>query len=136
MFDFAALTNEKFIYYFNNNTVFSIEDSEMKDFLCVMSSISESVQFPTSPMEIARAIFEKASLSGNFTENIVSVVHSDKIDALNSVEVFTLLWFSSCRNIFIYTDVNYLISAENGTIGRLLIRLKETEADLYQNGSH
>ena len=130
MFDFAALTNEKFIYYFNNNTVFSIEDREMNDFLCVMSSISESVQFPTSPMEIARAIFEKASLGGNFNENILSVVHSDKIDALNSVEVFTLLWFSSCRNIFTYTDVNYLTSAENGTIGRLLIRLKETEADL------
>lgn len=130
MFDFAALTNEKFIYYFNNNTVFSIEDREMNDFLCVMSSISESVQFPTSPMEIARAIFEKASLSGNFNENILSVVHSDKIDALNSLEVFTLLWFSSCRNIFTYTDANYLTSAENGTIGRLLIRLKETEADL------
>ena len=123
--DFSALTHEKFICYFCENTVFCIDDNEMNDFFDLMKYISESVQFPAAPTEIARDIFERASLSGTFYENLISVVHGNYIATLNALEIFTLLWFSSCRNVITYTDANYLRSAENGTIGRLLNRLKE-----------
>ena len=79
------------------------------------------------PKEVTKAVFERLSLNGSITENIENIASDgDILDTLTSFEIYTLLWFVSCKNIMLFNEELYLGFANNGTIGRLLLALKKS----------
>ena len=104
-----------------------MRDDVCSRFLNEMSSIAESTSFPMPPNEVTKAVFERLSLNGSITENIENIASDgDILDTLTSFEIYTLLWFVSCRNIMLFNEELYLSFANDGTIGRLLWALKKS----------
>ena len=122
--NFESITDEKYINYFSSSAPKNMGDDVCYRFLNEMSGIAESTSFPMPPNEVTKAVFERLSLNGSITENIAS--DGDILDTLTSFEIYTLLWFVSCRNILLFNDDLYLSFANDGTIGRLLLALKKS----------
>ena len=122
--NFESITDEKYINYFSSSAPKNMGDDLCSRFLNEMSNIAESTSFPMTPKEVAKAVFERLSLNGSITENIAS--DGDILDTLTSFEIYTLLWFVSCKNIMLFNEELYLSFANNGTIGRLLLALKKS----------
>ena len=53
-------------------------------------------------------------------DKIVILANSDRIHSLSETELFTLLWYCSCRNVFAYQEVYYVSMTRNGVNGKLL----------------
>ena len=91
-----------------------------------MREISENLSLETSPTEVILQTFEKHQmLFGNKGEllgfdKIVILANSDRIHSLSETELFTLLWYCSCRNVFAYQEVYYVSMTRNGVNGKLL----------------
>lgn len=119
--DFQKITQEKYLQYFLSDCEHSIEDATMTDFLNDMISVSEQMDMTVPPTEIIKEIRKKSEIEGGLYDSVLS--NTDLIDTLNIIEVFTLLWYASCRNCIIYEEAIYLSMANNKTIGNLLKRL-------------
>ena len=122
--DFSKITNNKFVEYFLNVDKSSINDEIMNEFLDKMIEVSESIDKDMlSPTEIVKEIKSRLGLEGSVYAIITQVASSDLINSLSSLEIFTLLWFVSCRNIFCFEEGVYYNMAKNKTIGNLLKKL-------------
>ena len=75
------------------------------------------------PIEIIKDIMVKCELEGGVLDNIKLIASIDLLKTLNTLEVFTLLWYVSCRNVLSYDEGLYLNMVNNKTIGNLLKRL-------------
>ena len=125
--NFESITDEKYINYFSSSAPKNMGDDLCSRFLNEMSNIAESTSFPMTPKEVAKAVFERLSLNGSITKNIENIASDgDILDTLTSFEIYTLLWFVSCRNIMLFIEDLYLSFANDGTIGRLLLALKKS----------
>ena len=125
--NFESITDEKYINYFSSSVPKNMGDDLCSRFLDEMSNIAESTSFPMSPKEVAKAVFERLSLNGSITENIENIASDgDILDTLTSFEIYTLLWFVSCKNIMLFNEELYLSFANDGTIGRLLLALEKS----------
>ena len=125
--NFESITDKKYINYFSSSVPKNMGDDVCYRFLGEMSNIAESTRFPMPPNEVTKAVFERLSLNGSITENIENIASDgDILDTLTSFEIYTLLWFVSCRNIMLFNEELYLSFANNGTIGRLLLALKKS----------
>jgi hypothetical protein len=125
--NFESITDEKYINYFSSSVPKNMRDDVCSRFLNEMISIAESTSFPMPPNEVAKAVFERLSLNGSITENIENIASDgDILDTLTFFEIYTLLWFVSCRNIMLFNEELYLSFANDGTIGRLLLALKKS----------
>ena len=125
--NFESITDEKYINYFSSSVPKNMRDDVCSRFLNEMSSIAESKSFPMPPNEVTKAVFERLSLNGSIIENIENIASDgDILDTLTSFEIYTLLWFVSCRNIMLFIEDLYLSFANDGTIGRLLLALKKS----------
>jgi hypothetical protein len=125
--NFESLTDEKYINYFSSSVPKNMSDDVCSRFLEEMISIAESTSFPMPPNEVAKAVFERLNLNDSITENIENIASDgDILDTLTSFEIYTLLWFVSCRNIMLFNEELYLSFANEGTIGRLLLALKQS----------
>ena len=125
--NFESITDEKYINYFSSSVPKNMKDDVCSRFLNEMSNIAESTNFSMSPKEVAKAVFERLSLNGSITKNIENIASDgDILDTLTSFEIYTLLWFVSCKNIMLFNEELYLGFANNGTIGRLLLALKKS----------
>ena len=121
--DFKAITNEKYLQYFLSDCEHSISDTEMMDFLNDMISLSEQMDMTVPPTEIIKEIIKRCGLEGSVIDNIRLIATSNLLETLNTLEVFTFLWYVSCRNTLTYEEGLYLNMANNKTIGNLLKRL-------------
>ena len=125
--NFESITDEKYINYFSSSVPKNMSDDVCSRFLNEMISIAESTSFPMPPNEAIKAVFERLSLNGSIIENIENIASDgDILDTLTSFEIYTLLWFVSCRNIMLFNEELYLSFANDGTIGRLLLALKKS----------
>ena len=125
--NFESITDEKYINFFSSSGPKNIRDDVCSRFLNEMISIAESTSFPMPPNEVIKAVFERLSLNGSINENIENIASDgDILDTLTSFEIYTLLWFVSCRNIMLFNEELYLSFANDGTIGRLLLALKKS----------
>ena len=125
--NFESITDEKYINYFSSSVPKNMRDDVCSRFLNEMIGIAESTSFPMPPSEVTKAVFERLSLNGSITENIENIASDGGIlDTLTSFEIYTLLWFVSCRNIMLFNEELYLGFANDGTIGRLLLALKKS----------
>ena len=125
--NFESITDEKYINYFSSSVPKNMRDDVCSRFLEEMSNIAESTSFSMPPNEVTKAVFERLSLNGSITENIENIASDgDVLDTLTSFEIYTLLWFVSCKNIMLFNEELYLGFANNGTIGRLLLALKKS----------
>ena len=125
--NFESITDEKYINFFSSSVPKNTRDDVCSRFLNEMSSIAENTSFPMPPNEVTKAVFERLSLNGSITENIENIASDgDILDTLTSFEIYTLLWFVSCRNIMLFNEELYLSFANDGTIGRLLLALKKS----------
>ena len=125
--NFESIKDEKYINYFSSSASKNMRDDVCSRFINEMISIAENTSFPMPPNEVAKAVFERLSLNGSITESIENIASDgDILDTLTSFEIYTLLWFVSCRNIILFNEALYLSFANDGTIGRLLLALKKS----------
>ena len=121
--DFQKITQEKYLQYFLSDCEHSIEDATMTDFLNDMISASEQLKMTVSPTEIIKEIMKRCGLEGSPLNNVSLIATSNLLETLNTLEVFTLLWYVSCRNTVTFEEAVYLRAANNNIIGNLLKRL-------------
>ena len=121
--DFQKITQEKYLQYFLSDCEHSIEDATMTEFLNDMISVSEQMDMTVPPTEIIKGIMKRCGLEGSAFNNVSLIATSNLLETLNTLEVFTLLWYVSCRNCITYEEAIYLSMANNKTIGNLLKRL-------------
>ena len=121
--DFQKITQEKYLQYFLSDCEHSIEDATMTDFLNDMISVSEQMDMTVPPTEITKGIMKRCGLEGSVIDNIRLITNSNLLETLNTLEVFTLLWYVSCRNTVTFEEAVYLRAANNNIIGNLLKRL-------------
>ena len=121
--DFKTITSEKYLQYFIFDNEHSASDTVMTEFLNDMVSVSESIDTVVPPTEIIKEIVRRFGLEGSLYDGIMQIVSSNLLDTLTAFEVFTLLWFVSCKNPFTYQEAIYLRYANNGVIGKLLKKL-------------
>ena len=119
--DFQRITQEKYLQYFLSDCEHSIEDATMTEFLNDMITLSEQMDMSVSPIEIIKEIRKKSGLDGGLYDSVLS--NTDLIETLNAFDVFTLLWYVSCRNTLTFEEAVYLSMANSKTIGNLLKRL-------------
>ena len=121
--DFQKITHEKYLQYFLSDCEHSIEDATMTDFLNDMISVSEQMDMTVPPTEIMKGIMKRCGLEGSVIDNIRLIATSNLLETLNTLEVFTFLWYVSSRNTLTYEEGLYLNMVNNKTIGNLLKRL-------------
>jgi hypothetical protein len=122
--NFSKITNNKFVEYFSNVDETSINDKIMNEFLDEMIEVSEGIdEDMPAPTEIVKEIKARLGLEGGVYAIITQIASSDLINSLSSIEIFTLLWFVSCRNIFCFEEGVYYNMTKNKTIGNLLKKL-------------
>ena len=111
--------------YFLNVDESSINDEIMNEFLNKMIEASESLDKDNiiPPTEIVKEIKSRFGLNGSVYGVITQVTSSDLINCLSSLEIFTLLWFVSCKNTFCFEEGVYYNMTKNKTIGNLLKKL-------------
>jgi hypothetical protein len=126
--DFQKITQEKYLQYFLSDCEHSISDTEMMDFLNDMISLSEQMDMTVPPTEIIKEIIKRCGLEGSVIDNIRLIATSNLLETLNTLEVFTFLWYVSCRNTLTYEEGLYLNMANNKTIGNLIKRLSKLYA--------
>ena len=119
--DFQKIIQEKYLQYFLSDCEHSIEDATMTEFLNDMITLSERMDMSVSPIEIIKEIRKKSGLDGGLYDSVLS--NTDLIETLNTLDVFTLLWYVSCRSCVTYEESIYLSMANNKIIGNLLKRL-------------
>ena len=127
--DFSKITNNKYVDYFSKVDESSVNDEIMNEFLNKMIEASESLDKDNtiSPVEIVKEIKSRLGLDGSVYGIITQIASSDLINCLSSLEIFTLLWFVSCKNVFCFEKGIYYNMTLNKTIGNLLKKLS-----LYQ----
>ena len=127
--DFSKITNNKYVGYFSSVDESSINDEIMNEFLNKMTEASESLDKDNtiSPVEIVKEIKSRLGLDGGVYGIITQVASSDLINCLSSLEIFTLLWFVSCRNTFCFEEGVYRNMTRNKTIGNLLKKLSSCQ---------
>lgn len=122
--NYTTIANEKYINFFCSSVEKNMNDDECRQFLDEMSNIVEGSVFPMPPSEIIKAIYNRLNLNCGVTKNIKIIASNRQLlNKLSSFEIFTLLWLVSCRNMMCFNEELYLIFANNGTIGRLLLAL-------------
>lgn len=123
--DFSKITNNKYVDYFLSVDESSINDEIMNEFLNKMIDVSESLgkENLKSPVEIVKEIKSRIGLDGSVYSGITQVASSDLINCLSSLEIFALLWFVSCKNVFCFEKGVYYNMTLNKTIGNLLKKL-------------
>ena len=121
--DFQRITHEKYLQYFLCDCEHSISDTVITEFLDDMITLSEQMDMTVPPTEIIKEIMKMCGLEGSVLDNIRLIATHNLLETLNTLEVFTLLWYASCRNCITYEEAIYLSMANNKTIGNLLKRL-------------
>ena len=121
--DFKTITSEKYLRYFLSGEAHSIADPIMTEFLDDMIDVSEHMDTAVPPTEIIKEVICRCGLDGSPYDAVTQIVGGKLLDALTALEVFTLLWFVSCKNAIAYREEIYLRYADNGVIGKLLKRL-------------
>ena len=126
--DFQKITQEKYLQYFLSDCEHSIEDATMTEFLDDMVTLLEQMDMTVPPTEIMKGIMKRCGLEGSVIDNIRLIANSNLLETLNTLEVFTFLWYVSCRNTLTYEEGLYLNMANNKTIGNLIKRLSKLYA--------
>ena len=128
MIDYSKIMQNKYINFFTSEEAKTVErpNAIMDVFFCDMRSLGENMPADTSPTEIILKVFEKnADLFANkgkmFGFNkIVLIADSDRINTLSEMELFTLLWYCSCKNVILYEEAYYVSMTRNRVIGRII----------------
>ena len=120
--DFHILTQEKYLRYFNSNKECSLSEPEMEEFLNDIITLCEVDPPAQSPTKIILNIKDRLECNDNLIHCIHRIVESDFIKYLTEIELFSLLWYVSCRNVLLYEDAIYLKFANNGIIGKIIKR--------------
>ena len=128
MIDCSKITQSKYLDFFTSEEAKTVERPNciMDEFFCDMIEISENLSLENSPTEVILQVFEnhqmlfenKGKLLG--FDKIVILANSDRIYSLSETELFTLLWYCSCRNVFSYQEGYYVSMTRNGVNGKLL----------------
>ena len=95
----------------------------MEEFLNDMITLCEVDPPEQSPTEILLTIKDKLGYTDGLMHYIPQIVESNLIKYLTEIELFSLLWYVSCRNVLLYEDAIYLKFANNGIIGKIIKRL-------------
>ena len=128
MINCSKITQSKYLDFFTSNEAKTVERPNyiMDEFFCDMREISENLSLENSPTEVILQVFEKHQMlfenKGKLLgfDKIVILANSDRIYSLSETELFTLLWYCSCRNVFAYQEGYYVSMTRNGVNGKLL----------------
>lgn len=121
MINLNKLTEYKFIDYFQNkvadknNPIFNI-------FLNEMHNIALLSNLKVNPLEDLKALMNRFGYSSSYYTHIIDL--TSFLNVLSDYELFLMLYFSSCRNVFTYDESFYIQSIENGNIIKILLEIK------------
>jgi hypothetical protein len=122
---FTLITQEKYLNYFGSSKTFSDKDSLFISFLEDMVTVSElMIRKPTILETIFPLIKTINAKEYNVAKGIKEIIESPKSNQFTNLELYGLLWYTSCRNTILYQESIYLKMCENGIIGALLKTLK------------
>ena len=127
--DFSKITSSKYVDYFLGVDESSINDEIMNEFLNNMIEVSESIAKDdvAPPTEIIKEIKSRLGLDGSVYDIITQIASGDLINCLSNFEIFTLLWFVSCKNTFCFEEGVYYNMTKNKTVGNLLKKLSSCQ---------
>ncbi|MBQ7307910.1 MAG: hypothetical protein IJW82_05205 [Clostridia bacterium] len=122
MFDISEILKSEYVSYFSLSPYIK-NDTILDNFLNDMINISENIdstQIPY-PTQILVSIKEKLSMEEkNMIETIYYIIENNYQETLTVLELFAIIWYLSCRNIFSFSKTLYHIAAEKGLIGKFL----------------
>ena len=123
--NFSKLITNNYVDYFSSVDETSISDEIMSEFLNEMIEVGKSIETDkiAPPTEVVKEIKSRLGLDGGVYDIITQIASSDLINSLSSFEIFTLLWFVSCKNTFCFEKGVYYNMTINKTIGNLLKKL-------------
>jgi hypothetical protein len=124
MLDLSKIIKDEYLDYFCSS-VYKEDEKVLANFFTAVSSVSESFSEDTTPpTEIVKSIKSKFSIQANVLDAIVEITNNGLLTSLNSLELFGMLWYVSCRNVMTYDESVYKSMAKQGVIGKLLAELK------------
>ena len=124
MLDFSKVLLDEYLDYFCSS-VYKEDEKVLANFLTAVSSLSESFSEDTTPpTEILKSIKSKSAVSKNVLDAIVEIANNGLLTSFNSLELFGMLWYVSCRNVLTYDESVYKSMAKQGVIGKILTELK------------
>lgn len=123
--DFSRITNNKYVDYFTSVSEACIDEKIMNEFLNEMIEVSKGFDDDkiAPPTEVVKGIKERLGLEGSVYAVVTQLAGGDLINSLSSLEIFTLLWFVSCKNVFSFEEGVYYNMTKNKVIGNLLKKL-------------
>jgi len=133
MIYYSNAIQDKYLDFFTGEEAKTVErpNAIMDEFCYDMSKIAESISSGVSPTEVIlqvfernKALFEKKDNPSGF-EKIVILVNSNNLHNLSEFELFTLLWYCSCKNVIAYQEAYYVAMTNNGINGKLLHTLHD-----------
>jgi hypothetical protein len=114
-----------YVSYFTEKKTYTSKDKAFRMFLHDMDRLSTMINRRPSFSDILKPLFaplpESLSLHQKY-EHILT--HSEK-HQLTLLQLFSLLWYASCRNALLYQERIYQLMAEKGMIGRLLFKINQ-----------
>ena len=105
----------KYLVYFNDNSIASHQSDLLNDMATISETFDTNLQ---SPLEILKEIMGKFGYNKSYYQHIVDI--KDHYSTLSIIELFTLLYFCTCRNTLIFDNDFYILSINNGSILSLL----------------
>lgn len=117
----------EFLYYFNSPKYVQ-DETILSKFLDKMISTTE-ILFDNEiekikPITVLKSLVNTYYVDINLLNAINKIINSDKVDTLSILELFSILWWLSCKNIILFEQSYYYLQAKNGNIGKVLITLK------------
>ena len=96
--------------------------------LFVYSTNKPSIEFCNSlTSDLLDNITQIMPLQEYIYSIITQIASGDLINCLSNFEIFTLLWFVSCKNIFCFEEGVYYNMTKNKTVGNLLKKLSSCQ---------
>ena len=118
---FATICTKEYFDYFTNTIIFSPSDKYFRTFLNDVDRIGEVLLRKKHPHQMLGTIMSR--LYGDEMINAERLISLDELGYLNNlslIELFTLLWYVSSKNVITYSESFYLLMSEKRVISKLL----------------
>ena len=118
---FATICTKEYFDYFTNTIIFSRSDKYFRTFLNDVDRIGEVLLGKKNPHQMLGTIMSRLygdeMINADRLESLDELGH---ISNLSIIELFTLLWYVSSKNVLTYSESFYLLMSEKRVVSNLL----------------
>ena len=122
MLNLSQILKKEYLNYFCSLD-YKEDINILTNFLDDMLSISENFDkeiVSAPPTEILNSIKDKFSIEDNILNAIIEITNKGFLKSLDTIELYTMLWYISCRNVITFDESLYKSMSKQGVIGQIL----------------